>query len=571
MKNPMMSPLPVLETESFREDFPAETELAALRAWYAGLSSRESVVRYLSARKVPGQSSRGLLGQIRHRLVNIARQRHRADLANLLDHPAAERAKHARAATHAIDTLRTAPEPIPGITDDVGLWLSVRSTNALHAQDIRTLAQLSVRVPRRRRWWTVVPGLGAQGARQIEAFFERHPQLTERARELMATEKVQAVVPWERLELPEELNGTRGTFRAPPASCTLSADNDYEAVQAWLALHESAATKRAYRKEAERLILWAVVERGRALSSLTTEDATAYRGFLRNPSPRSRWIGPPQTRFSPAWRPFAAGLSPRSAAYALTVIGAMFRWLIEQHYVLANPFAGIKVRGSSRRTPMDEGRVFSEGEWAIIRAVANGLELCYGWQLPAAQRLRFFLDFAYATGLRSSEIVGATLGQIETDAQGDHWLKVVGKGSQAGKVALPPLARVALDHYLMQRGVPTTPAQWKPSTPLIADLQAADCHSRITSSRLWDVTKRFFVTTADVIEAQSPKTAEKLRRASPHWMRHTHASHALARGADLTTVRDNLRHASVTTTSVYLHTDEAKRARQMRDAFGTNA
>jgi site-specific recombinase XerD len=385
----------------------------------------------------------------------------------------------------------------------------------------------------------------------------------------VVAERTQTIVPWERLEVPDELNGTRGSFRGPRSSCTLSANNDYEAVQAWLALHESSATKRAYRKEAERLILWAIVERGRALSSLTTEDATAYRGFLRNPSPRSRWVGPPQTRFSAEWRPFAAGLSPRSTAYALTVIGAMFRWLMEQCYVLANPFAGIKVRGGGRGTPMDEGRVFSEGEWAIIRAVANGLEWTYGWQLPAAQRLRFVLDFAYATGLRSSEIVGATLGQIETDAQGDHWLKLLGKGSKAGKVALPPLARVALDHYLMQRGVPTTPALWKPSTPLIADLTVRGGHSRITSSRLWDVTKRFFMATADAIEAQSPKTAEKLRRASPHWMRHTHATHALAKGAELTTVRDNLRHASVSTTSVYLHTDQAKRARQMRDAFGT--
>ncbi len=122
--------------------------------------------------------------------------------------------------------------------------------------------------------------------------------------------------------------------------------------------------------------------------------------------------------------------------------------------------------------------------------------------------------------LRSSEFVGATLGQIETDAQGDHWLKLVGKGSKAGKVALPPLARVALDHYLMQRGVPTTPAMWKPSTPLIADLQAGNNKNGITTTMLWNVTKRFFVTTADVIEAESPKTAEKLRRASPHWMRH---------------------------------------------------
>ena len=41
----------------------------------------------------------------------------------------------------------------------------------------------------------------------------------------------------------------------------------------------------------------------------------------------------------------------------------------------------------------------------------------------------------------------------------------------------------------------------------------------------------------------------------------------LARGADLMTVHDNLRHASVSTTSIYPHTDRAKRAGQMREAF----
>ncbi len=567
MKNLPISLPPRLENVKRPVGFPGEAELAALRGWYAGLSSRDSVGRYLESQKVSGGSTRGMIGSIRRKLISIARQRYRPDLVAQLDHPASERARHAKTVAHAIEALRMATQPVPRITDDVSLWLSVRAANALYVQGIKTLAQLTVRVPRRRRWWTVVPGLGAQGARQIEAFFAAHPQLTERARELMVSETVQTVVPWERLQVPEELNGTQGTFRGPPLGCTLSADNDYAAVEAWLALHESSATKRAYRKEVERLILWAVVERGRALSSLTTEDATAYRGFLRNPTPRSRWVGPPQTRFSVEWRPFAAGLSPRSTAYALSVIGAMFRWLIEQRYVVANPFSGIKVRGSSRSTPMDEGRVFSEGEWAIIRAVANGLEWSYGWKLAAAQRLRFVLDFAYATGLRSSEFVGGTLGQIETDAQGNHWLKLVGKGSKAGKVALPPLARVALDHYLMQRGVPTTPAMWKPSTPLIADLQTGNGQDRITSTRLWNVTKRFFVTAAEAIESESPKTAEKLRRASPHWMRHTHATHALARGAELTTVRDNLRHASVSTTSVYLHTDQAKRARQLRDAF----
>lgn len=45
-------------------------------------------------------------------------------------------------------------------------------------------------------------------------------------------------------------------------------DVSYAAVQAWLALDGTDATQRAYRKEAERLILWAIVERWRALSSL---------------------------------------------------------------------------------------------------------------------------------------------------------------------------------------------------------------------------------------------------------------------------------------------------------------
>ncbi len=151
-----------------------------------------------------------------------------------------------------------------------------------------------------------------------------------------------------------------GQFRAPRNACTLNATNDYEAVQAWLALHETVATQRAYRKEAARLILWAIVERGRALSSLTTDDAIAYRAFVRHPTPRERWVGPPRPRDSVEWRPFSGGLSARSAAYALTVLSALFRWLIEQRYVLANPFAGVKVRGHALRPALDTARGFTE-------------------------------------------------------------------------------------------------------------------------------------------------------------------------------------------------------------------
>lgn len=546
--------------------FPDAASLAALRAWYEGVPARDAVEHYLDQSKVDGQSARGILGCVRRRLVDLAKHRHRHDLAAVFGHAGSVRSESARAVLLAIDQLRASATRTPLIGDDVADWLAPRPMTALKTHGIDTLAALTLRIPRRRRWWAAIPGLGATGARQIEAFFAEHPQLTERARALVPVAEHGDIAPWESLVVPAELDGSRGTFRAPPATCTLAANDDYQAANAWLGLHEAPSTVRSYRKEAERLVLWAIVERGRALSSLTTEDAVAYRGFLRHPTPRGRWIGPPRPRTSAEWRPFAGGLSARSAAYSLSVIGAMYRWLIQQRYVLANPFAGIKVRGTSRAEPLAAARVFSEAEWSLIQTVAEGLEWSYGWTPEAAQRLRFVLDFAYATGLRVSELVGASLGQIEVDAQGNRWLHVLGKGSKAGKVALPPLARSALDKHLAQRGLPTTPARWNPNVPLVSGI-GADGTAGISATRLWSVMRRLFSQVADLVEERSPATAEKLRRASPHWMRHTHASHALARGAELTTVRDNLRHASLSTTSIYLHGDDAKRARQLGDAF----
>ncbi|MBN3788948.1 phage integrase family protein [Burkholderia sp. Ac-20353] len=542
--------------------FPDDAELAALRAWYAGLEARAAVARYLGDRKAPGISARGVLGRIQRALIAFATSRHRDDLAEVFG---TRSAASGDTVTRAIETLRNLPAPEPHIADEIDRWLPPRVVAALQTHGIRTLAELTVRIPRRRRWWTAIVGLGTAGARCVEAFFAAHPALTERARALVAATPAGPIVPWEQLRVPHEVDGSLGQFRAPPHVCMLKASNDYEAVQSWLSLHESAATQRAYRKEAERLILWAIVERRCALSSLTTDDAIAYRAFLRRPTPRERWVGPSRPRQSVEWRPFSGPLSTRSAAYALTVLSALFRWLVEQRYVLANPFAGVKVRGSVK-SGLDVTRGFTDGEWLLIRAIADGLEWSYGWSEAAAQRLRFLLDFGYATGLRASELVGATLGDIRTDEHGDHWLHLVGKGGKLGKVALPSLARAALDQYLVQRGLPVTPTRWKPATPIVASLDGDGVG--IETTRLGRVLRRFFLLVANAIQQERPTMADKLRRASPHWMRHTHASHALARGAELIMVRDNLRHASISSTSTYLHGDEVKRARQFDQAFG---
>jgi integrase/recombinase XerD len=40
---------------------------------------------------------------------------------------------------------------------------------------------------------------------------------------------------------------------------------------------------------------------------------------------------------------------------------------------------------------------------------------------------------------------------------------------------------------------------------------------------------------------------------SPHWLRHSHASHALDNGAPIHLVQQGLGHENVSTTSLYLH------------------
>ena len=566
-----MSALPAsADSPDSGDDFPDAASQAALRAWYEGVSARAAVARYLGTDPAAGgRSARGVIGRLRRQLVAYARTRHRPDLAAVFDHPAAARTGRARAAAQALETLRSLPLPVPLLGDEVGRWLPQRAAAALTAAGIDTLAALAIRARRRRGWWREVPGFGSAALRAAEALLASVPQLGAHAATLLAAPAGDAtVVPWERLAPTQALDGSRGSFRAPPETCALAARNDGEAVQAWLSLHEAPATLRTYRKEAERLLLWAIVERGRPLSSLTTEDAVAYRAFLRRPSPHERWIGPPRPRSAADWRPFAGALSARSAAHALAVLGALFRWLVEQRYLFANPFSGIKVRGGGRAAPLDASRVFGDAEWALLRTVAEGLEGSYGWSAPAARRLRFVLDFAYATGLRAGELVGARIGGVEAAADGSgDWLHLIGKGAKAGKVALPPLARAALDRYLAQRGLPPA-SHAAPGLPLIASLDGEpDSDAGITSTRLRSVLRRFFMQAADLVEAQSPASADKLRRATPHWMRHTHATHALARGAGLTTVRDNLRHASISTTSVYLHADDAERARQLGSAF----
>ncbi|WP_267908807.1 site-specific integrase [Burkholderia gladioli] len=116
-------------------------------------------------------------------------------------------------------------------------------------------------------------------------------------------------------------------------------------MRAWIEIRRarSEATRRAYRREAERLLLWAIVAKGKPLSSLNTMDAAEYlERFLADQQPAERWVGRGRVeRSDPAWRPFAGPLSTRSRDTARRILTAMGAWLVRQQYLRVNPFDGL--------------------------------------------------------------------------------------------------------------------------------------------------------------------------------------------------------------------------------------
>ncbi|HBO1858576.1 MULTISPECIES: phage integrase family protein [Burkholderiales] len=149
--------------EEAAQDFPGAAALAALRAWYAGMGITDAVAQYLPHSTDAGRSSPTVLGEIRRQLADRARRCRRDDLAQLILQPASERPKRVRAVMAAIDLLRGLSVPRPLVTDAVERWLPARIANPIQADGLRTLADLTVRVPSLR------PTAWARGGRSSHA------------------------------------------------------------------------------------------------------------------------------------------------------------------------------------------------------------------------------------------------------------------------------------------------------------------------------------------------------------------------------------------------------------------
>lgn len=88
------------------------------------------------------------------------------------------------------------------------------------------------------------------------------------------------IVPLDSFIIPCNLGGRSASNRYLGVP-RIDAPDDYRAVLAWLATKSGKPNiQRDNQNEAERILLWAILEQDKAMSDLTVEDFASYRDWL---------------------------------------------------------------------------------------------------------------------------------------------------------------------------------------------------------------------------------------------------------------------------------------------------
>lgn len=352
------------------------------------------------------------------------------------------------------------------------------------------------------------------------------------------------------------LDGRTGSNRSRSGFCQLAADTDIDAVRAWLAEYAgSPHTLRAYRKEAERLLVWSTRGLGKPLSSLTREDLLAYEAFLGQPG--DDWIDGRLPRRGGGRRLFDGPLSPQSVRHALGILSGLFGYLVAAGYLAGNPMAlrrQKKAGASIRRAAVE--RYLDQGLWRFVLDFVERMPQSTARERQHFERARWLLRLLHGAGLRAAEAAQARAGDLG-QRRGKWWLHVVGKGGVEGDVPVSDEMMGDFTRYRAFHGLGPLPGP-KETTPLIMSLGGNREHC-LTSTAIYLAVKDVFVMAADIRSGDDPAGADKLRRASTHWVRHTAATHQADAGNDLRFIQKNLRHASLETTAIYLHADDDRR------------
>ncbi len=210
-----------------------------------------------------------------------------------------------------------------------------------------------------------------------------------------------------------------------------------------------------------------------------------------------------------------------SIARKLSAIRSFFRYLNREGIIKTNPARLVSTPRREKRLPA----VLTPDDAQRLLEAPGGLHKDDGEDILRDSAV---LETLYSTGIRASELAGINRDDL---SRHDRLLRIRGKGKKERIVPIGRTALNALDAYLerKKKGAENPAVFTGPSG------------------------KRLTVRTVQRILEKYRKKTGLQKKASPHTLRHSFATHLLESGADLRVIQELLGHASLSTTQRYTH------------------
>lgn len=362
---------------------------------------------------------------------------------------------------------------------------------------------------------------------------------------------------------------------------------DYE--YAWKFLYSyngSSATFNSYRREIERVILWAWHIRKSSVLDLKREDIEQYISFCV--SPPTNWIGVKNVaRFkikhgerqrNPDWRPFVVTVKKEDARQKIkptekdyifsqsgiqatfSILSSFFNFLIQEEITTMNPVALIRQKSkyTIKQQHQSPVRRVSNLQWEYVIETIENLA---NKDPDKYERSLFILNALFSLYLRISELVAderslPIMSDFRKDADGNWWLHVTGKGNKSRIVTVSEEMLASLKRYRHFLGLTPLPIMGD-TTPI---LPKAIGKGPITSTRIVRsiVQDCFDIAYKEMKQDGLEEDAQELKVATVHWLRHTGISEDV-KTRPREHVRDDAGHASMQTTDRYIESDLRER------------
>ncbi len=222
------------------------------------------------------------------------------------------------------------------------------------------------------------------------------------------------------------------------------------------------------------------------------------------------------------------GRKPASVARKVSSLRQFFKFCCLERGLRANPAEALQSPAPAKRIPK---HLTHEQVTLLLETVDRGLPYP-GFKKPELLRARdaAMVYLIYATGLRVSELVGLRTQDVDREL---GYVRVMGKGEKERIAPFAPLAGQKLTAYLAFR-----PSLNPKSDHVFLNHRGEEGLSR---QAFWRIL-RDLTLAAGIGEP-----------VSPHWLRHSFATHLLQSGMNLRSLQLLLGHSDLSTTQIYTH------------------